>query len=128
MTYESLIKEFIGTFPELKDKAEEEAKWWDGEIQLVHVFFSTVLNRFLVKELTSLENPKILARVFNFLESMAVSEDEGVQEVLVVTTLEYLSNYEVAVKNAKPLMLPNTRKLYDAMEKWYDDYKKTHKQ
>ncbi len=111
MKYDNLITEFIVEFPELKERADKESKWWNEEVPLVHVFFGDVLAPFLKTELISLENPRLLNRIFQFLEKMAVSYDEGVQEVLGVTILEWLGDDKKRLEIARKMMGPNTLKM-----------------
>jgi hypothetical protein len=49
LTYGNVIEEFLKSFPEFRDKAEEERKWWHGEPgeePLVYIFFWECIKPF----------------------------------------------------------------------------------
>jgi hypothetical protein len=117
MNYDNLIQCFLETFPEFKEVATKESKWWDEEIPLVHIFFIYVLNPYLEKEFKNTENPVLLEKIFRFLEKMAISDDEGVQEVLGVTILERLGDDKKILEMAREKMGPNTLKMSHEIEK-----------
>lgn len=119
MTYNNLIKEFIENFPELEDAAKEEIKWWESEEPPVHVFFGNVLNPFLIGELSTMETPKLLDRIFDFLEAMAVSDEKDIREVLITTVLERLGDDKKILENARAFMRSKTRKMSDAIEEFW---------
>jgi hypothetical protein len=72
LTYENMIDQFLKDFPEFKEKAEEERKWWHGDPDdepLVYIFFSYVVNEYLMKEgLVKMDKPQLLIRLFEFME------------------------------------------------------------
>ena len=117
MKYESLIQDFLKEFPEIRNIATEKSNSWDSEIPLIHVFFGYVLNPFINQELISLENPILLDRIFQFLEKMAISDDESVHEVLALTILQWIGQDSTRLKNARKMMRPNTLKLSYDIEK-----------
>jgi hypothetical protein len=122
MKYETLIEEFIKTFPEFSEIAEQERKWWEGdpgEPPLVHVFFGDILNPYLIKELSSTKNKTLLKRLFDFLELMAVCDDKQVQEVLTDTILERIGGYKEVLKKARSLMGSETLRLSHKVEKFW---------
>jgi hypothetical protein len=117
MNYESIIEEFLSNFPEFQEKAMKESKWWNGETRLVHVFFGYVLIPFLKKELICKDNSLIIERIFQFLEKMALSSDEGVKEILGVTILESLGDDRTILEKARRKMGDNTIKISREIEK-----------
>jgi hypothetical protein len=83
------------------------------------VFFGVVLSSFLVEEgLVKRDNSALLKRIFTFMERMAISKDERVQEVLGVTILERLYGEKKILKRARKIMLPETLKMSYEIENW----------
>lgn len=118
MKYETIIQEFITSFPELKQLAQDELnKTWHREEQLVHVFFGNILNKYLVEKLSSTKNDGLFKRLFEFLELMAVSDDKQVREVLTDSILEYLGDNKEILDKARSLMGSETLKLSHEVEK-----------
>lgn len=81
------------------------------------VFFGDVLNPFLLEELSTMRNRELLQRIFNFLESMAVSGDKEVGWVLTASILERLGDDKIILERARSLMEPETLKLSHEVEK-----------
>jgi len=118
MKYSELIDEFMKAFPEFEAGAKEELDFWEGEEPAVHVFFANVLSPPLEKELIKIDkNHALLRRIFSFLEEMATSEDEQVQEVAAVTILEHLGDDKERLRSARLLMGNHTRKMSEKVEK-----------
>ena len=125
MKYETLIMEFVKSFPELKERSDSEFERWQGDEPPVHVFFGYVLNPFLLEQLTALDNPKLLHRIFEFLELMAESNDENVRDVLIATVLERLGDDKKILESAKIFMKSKTREMSDKVEKFWEPQKHT---
>ena len=120
MKYLTLIEEFIRTFPKFSDIAERKRKWWEGDPEdqpLVHVFFGDIVAHYLVEELTAPKSEGLLRRLFEFLESMAISDDDQVREVLTDSILEYLGDDKKILRKARALMGSKTLKLSHEVEK-----------
>jgi hypothetical protein len=118
MNYQSIIEEFINKFPEIEEESQKElSKKWHEEQQLPDVFFGNVLNLILVKELKTMKNYKLLDRLFNFLELMAISGDESIKGILTATILEYLGDDKQILKKARSLMGKETLRLSHEVEK-----------
>lgn len=122
MLHDEFIKEFLDTFPEFRDIAEKEFSCWHGRQPPLHVFFSSVLDPFLVKELNYITDPILLARIFKHMEKLAGSEVKGVKEALI-STLTWLGNYKGLLANAQPFMGPKTLALCHEVEKYWSKVK-----
>ena len=79
-------------------------------------FFSFILNPFLEENLPEMKNKQLSIRIFDFLEAMAVSEDDRVRHVLARGTLKRLGDDPDKLKAAWPLMGKGTRRLSDRAE------------
>lgn len=108
MDYTNLVKSMLKELPELKPAYDEEMEWLEEE--LPHVLFSWVFNPYLINLLTENKRADQIVTVFNFLEQMAVSPDEKVQEVLVVTVIESLVLERNIIEIAKGYMGEQTKK------------------
>lgn len=111
MKYCNLSKELIICIPELRTIYEQELELWDGEDPGAHNIFGDVLNPFLIEELHKDVKDELLEKVFEFLESMATSNDVLVQEVLGCTVLERIGDDKTILKKAEKYMKEETKKL-----------------
>ena len=109
MLHDEFIQEFLETFPEFKPIAQREFAFWRDQPPL-HIFFGSVLDSVLVKELDNLKNPKLLIRIFQYLEKLSGSKVAGVKEAILYT-LTWLSNFEGLLERSRNYMGPNTLKL-----------------
>jgi hypothetical protein len=120
LTHENLIPSFLADFPQFREMAEKEKKWWwnkDNDGPMSHIFFGNILNPFLVKQLSTFKNKRLLYRIFNFLELMANSKDEDVVGVLYATILEYLGDDKKILKRARFLMGEKSLELSHKVER-----------
>jgi hypothetical protein len=115
MLHDELIKDFLTTFPQFTDITEKEFYWWHGRQPPLHIFFSSVLDPFLVKEIDSPADPILIARIFEYLEKIAGSEVIGVDEALI-STLSWLGNDEGLLMKARMFMGPKILKLSQEVE------------
>jgi hypothetical protein len=118
MIHDEIIKEFLETFPEFSDIAAQEFSCWRGRQPPLHIFFSSVLDPFLVKELNSTTNPALLARLFEYLEKLAGSNVKGVEEALV-STLAWVGNFDGLISKANQYMGPKTLSLSKEVERYW---------
>ena len=93
---------------------EEEMVWLEED--LPHVIFGMVVTPFIIK---GLRGSKEVTNIWNFLEQMAISDDEKVQEVLVVSVLESLIVERDIIDFAKNRMGNRTKLLCESTEKAY---------
>jgi hypothetical protein len=115
MLHEDFIQEFLETLPEFKLIAEHQFSSWRGRQPPLHIFLGSVLDPYLVQELPLITNPKLLVRIFVFLEKLAGSHVKGVEEALV-STLSWLANFEGLLGKANEFMGPKTLELSREIE------------
>jgi hypothetical protein len=121
MNYKTLIDEFMGNFPDVKKSAEQDTYWMadeEYEEPLVHVFVGDHFNPYLIEQLSVLKDEDLLNRIFEFLESMAISEDTSVREVLTTTILEQLGDDKQILERARAFMRSNTLKMSHEIERF----------
>jgi hypothetical protein len=117
MIYETLVNMLIQSIPELEQAYIKEMEWWDGEQSGAHNIFGDVLNPFLIEKLNLLDDRHLIERIFDFLELMALSQDEKVKEVLACTVLERLGDDKSMLRQAESFMKENTKKISYDVEK-----------
>jgi hypothetical protein len=123
MVHDEFIKEFLKTFPEFSTIAEREFSCWYGSQPPLHIFFSSVLDPFLVKELDCITDPIFLTRIFNYLEKLAGSDVKGVREALI-STFVWLGCDKGLLANAQAFMGPKTLRLsYEVERNWITNTK-----
>ena len=120
LTCENVIESFLRFCPEFLEEAEENKFWWrddDGKA-LVDIFFADVVVPFLEEEaLVDMSDEERLDRIFTFLEKMAVSKDEQVQEVLGAVILEKFNDDEKILSWARTRMQNQTLFISREIEK-----------
>ena len=102
MTWEDMPQVMVDAFPNLRDPYEKLLAWWrdprtrledDGPNPVPgnHVVYRDIFTPYLVCLLWGPpEDNGQLDAAFDFLEGMCLNEDIRVQEVAVVTVLEYM--------------------------------------
>ncbi|WP_059171346.1 hypothetical protein [Bacillus sp. FJAT-27445] len=114
MEYNNLINRLLNDIPQIRPMYEEEIEWLEED--LPHVIFGIIVTPFIIKQLQ--ENQKVTT-LFDFLEEMALCNDEKVQEVLVVSVLELLITEREIIDLAKNMMGNRTKQLCTVTEKAY---------
>ncbi|WP_391557912.1 hypothetical protein [Robertmurraya sp.] len=126
LTYNNIVQEMLKIIPQLQplyDKELEEL-WQEEGLILPHIAFGDILNPFLIsllqkpQELTK-DDEKLLSKIFNFLENMALSEDVKIQEVVSVTVMARIGDDISILKNALKYMGNETKKLSRKIEEYY---------
>lgn len=107
LTREDIEVKLLRVLPEIAESYEEEVADWhrDGEHPGLHVVFGAVVNPYVVRALQSGRHGPELRRAFSFFEEMATSHDPAVQDVLVATVAERLTDpsiMDVALALAGP--------------------------
>lgn len=119
LTYKNAHLKMLEAIPELKEKYDEEIRWWGNEKPGQHIIFGDVFTDFMIALLKSSENEVLLKRMFAFLEKMATSSNEDVVNVATVTVCEDLAGDPTWLTKARQYMGPETRKISDRVEKWW---------
>jgi len=104
LSYDDLSSKLIEEFPELRTQYEAELKWWGSEKPGQHIVYGDIFTPFLVELLESGQERHRIERAFALIETMLSSEDVRVQEVAVVTVLEYLQGKKNLLKLAEPFL------------------------
>ncbi|MEK4028322.1 hypothetical protein MKZ02_07080 [Pseudobacillus sp. FSL P4-0506] len=108
LTSNNIIEAFLEAIPEIKDIYRNEIELWEGEFPGLHNIFGDVLNPFLLEQLKTEENRVLLQRIFDFLEEMATSTDNDIDNVLVVTILARIGDDIEVLKKTVKYMGSNT--------------------
>lgn len=112
----NVLNELVKQIPEIKNLLLEELNWWRGEEPGLHNIFGNVLNPFLVELLAKEGEEELKVRIFGFLEQMAISPDEYVENILAVTVLERLGDDKSILEEAYKYMGAQTRITSDQIE------------
>lgn len=118
LTYQNVDKEMVESFPELQDAYSKELKFWEGETPGQYNIFGFVFMPFVIG-LMNFKQPKLLERIFSFVERMATSEDKKVVELVSAEILERLTDKQEWWTRAKKYMGPKTLELSKETEKWF---------
>jgi len=105
-TYDGLARTLIEAFPELRERYEKELDWWGSEKPGQHVVYGDIFTPYLVELLEADRDIEGLERAFELLEELIANRDVRVQEVAVVTVLEYLQGKPSLLRRAEPYMGP----------------------
>lgn len=123
MKYDTLITDFLEKFPEFHQGAEEEADLWRGTAfsggDDVYSFFLYVLSLFMKENLPEIKDRALFKRIFDFVESMAASDDNKVKHILKVQILWRLVLYPENLKAVWPLMGEKTKLVANEVQKNY---------
>jgi hypothetical protein len=123
--YEDMTDLLVARVPELRKEIDEIRDWWAPEVPGQHVVYGDVLTPYLERLLQTGEHEERLRYLFTFLEELAENPDVHVQEVVVVTILEYLLGHSHLLAKARELMAPNTLAMsYELEHGWQDFYDK----
>ncbi|MBI4311286.1 MAG: hypothetical protein HY681_05825 [Chloroflexi bacterium] len=117
MKYTDLNNSLLEHFPELEERAREEFRWWSPEPPPSHVFYGDVLTPFVKQQLSTMAEPKLLDRIFQFLEAMAMSGQDEVKAVLTDSILEVIGDDRELLARARALMGRETLALSHVTEK-----------
>ena len=95
MNKEQALEQLLNTFPELEPEVREEFALYES--LLAHVFFPDLLfHTEAIPDLLTLlktnQNPELIQKYCDFLQLMYSDGDSDVQNVLVVSILERLSD------------------------------------
>jgi hypothetical protein len=117
--YEQAEAKLVEHLPELSARVAAERKWWGDEAPGAHVLYGDILNPYIVELLES-ENKPALKRVFDFLEELSRASDFRLRELVTVTVCEFLGTDRRRLERAKSFMGPATKRLSDAVERFWN--------
>jgi hypothetical protein len=106
LDFDDLSMRLLQEFPELRPRYEEELNWWGSEKPGQHIVYGDIFTPFLVALLESGKDRHGIERAFALIEALLNSDDVRVQEVAVVTILEYLQGKQDLLKLAEPFLGP----------------------
>ncbi|MCL2679251.1 MAG: hypothetical protein FWF18_03055 [Dehalococcoidia bacterium] len=115
MKYANLIETLFERFPFLEQKYIEEGDYIAG---LAHLCYSFVFIPY-IREIVENNDIENIIKVSEYLEDMAICEDEKVSELMVVSILENIVSERDLVKTLKAYLKPNTEEWLLNLEKAY---------
>lgn len=127
LTYDDLMDRLLVAVPEMRPAYHEHVDYFEGHLQ-PHLFFGVDLAPYIVSMLKSDGDRATLKRVFQFLEEMALSPCDRVQNVLATAVCEDISGHspEVLAKARVYMGEATTRISHEMAVGWgheapYDD-------
>jgi hypothetical protein len=114
LTYDTIIDRLIEEIPEFSEPWRAELEWL-GAGDWAYLLFGLVVNPFLVDSLHDSQHEEAVRRIFDFVERMALSDDERLRTVASTSVCERLGGSDL-LQLAYPYMGPATRQLSDASE------------
>lgn len=135
MTWEDMAQVLVDTFPDLREPYEKLLAWWTDpqyaeddddpdDVPGNHVVYGDIFTHYLIlllrgkrekhyldftiSPLDQIERIRRTTEGFDFLEGMCLNADIRVQEVAVVTVLEYLHGRPKLLALAKRYCRPAT--------------------
>ena len=115
MTYDNLIHDLLIKFPALESIYIEEGDYIEG---LPHLCFEIVFVPYLKRSCLS-DKDSEMSEINSFMEEMADSKDEMVQEVLAVSVLESILCEREIVVILKKHLKSHTFEMLRLLEKEY---------
>ena len=156
MKWENMAQVLVRIFPDLREPYEELLARWtdpqysnddddDDDVPGNHVVYGDIFTHYLIlllrgpeekhylhfqphlSTLRSTERKRRISEAFDFLEGMCCNEDIRVQEVAVVTVLEYIDGSPCLLALAKPhmgpVLLKELKQLQDGWEELARKYR-----
>lgn len=104
----------LETFPELKEKFEDETSWDDGIETGSYVVYEDIFMPFVVQAFVG-DDQESINRIMLFVERLASIDDTDIKNLIGITIIDNVRMYDFEECFAN-LMGPNSRVLYDAWE------------
>ena len=140
MTWENMAQVLIGAFPDLREPYEELLAWWSDpqyaeddhddtdNFPVNHVVYGDIFTPYLIRLLWGPpEDEEYVDEALEFLEGMCLNKDVRVQEVAVVTVLEYVSGRSLLMALLEPRLGPVLREELDKLEDAWDELGRKHR-
>jgi hypothetical protein len=115
MTYDKLIDDLLLEFSLLKDTYIDEGDYIEG---LPHLCFEIVFAPY-VRQTCVTDNADEISKISSFMENMAISKDEKIQEVLAVSVLEPILADRKTIEVLKQYSKAHTLELLYMLEREY---------
>ncbi len=93
MTSKDLNQNLLSNLPQLKTKFDEETSWQEGIDTGSFIVFEDVLMPYF-KEIVTNKKKKEIDQVFEYIESLANTKDEYVENVVYVAILENIASFD----------------------------------
>lgn len=119
LKFERADEYLVACVPELKTSYLNELEAWDGESPGAMVMYSQLLNPLLDRLLES-DDPSdlpMLKRIFDFIERLASARDSRFHDLVRDTICAHLDEDVAAIRRARLLMGPVTRRLLRALQR-----------
>jgi hypothetical protein len=114
-----MSEQLIQAVPELADAYEEYRREWAPEEPGPHNVYSEIPVPSVATLIREGGHEEILTRVFNFLESLAITTDEDALNVLSVTVIQELVGlHPEVIPGARRFLGTKVRKAVDDYEAW----------
>ncbi len=118
MRYEDLNHAVISRFPELEPAYRDlKAMYQVGEEPGPHVVYGDVLNPHLIRLFKTQAVASQVQPLFDFLEELASSPDQHIQEVVSATVCERLNGDRAVRAVARRYMGPRTLQMAEEVER-----------
>jgi hypothetical protein len=115
MVYATIIEALFARFPFLEQRYLEEGSYIFG---LAHLCYSFIFVPY-IREVIENKDILVIECVCDFLEDMAICEDELVSELLVVSVLETILSERALIKELKKYLKTETMGWLLYLEKAY---------
>jgi hypothetical protein len=106
--YDSVSDKLISCIPELAASYRAMLQWWGEEKPGPHVVYGELLNPF-IDRLVEQDDDRSLARVFEFIEILARSNDAQVRDLVATTICEHIVSNPKTLRRTQMLMGSSTR-------------------
>lgn len=111
MTSKELNEILLLTFPELKEKFDEETSWQDGIDTGCFITFEDVFMPY-VKEVVRNYDLNKINKVFDFIEYLSLIKDDYIENIVYVAILENIATFFDKEKYIQ-YFKDNTKKIFD---------------
>lgn len=101
----------INNFPEIINEYCDEVEWQEGDETGSHVVYGDVFSPY-IEQAVDKNNTNLLKKIFNFIESLLMIDDDYCTEVIMFSVLERLMSKKYCAV-CKMYMRPKTRIIFD---------------
>ena len=123
LKYEAMKEALNEKIPEISKTARyaDMIEFWGDEEIPTYCYYETLEYLFIDLLNGEIKDDKLLERILDFMENMATSDDEGVQNLLVVQILEGLFglDYDVFIRMQNKLLRPKTLNHFLGLKRYF---------